>query len=112
MLLRNTDGLIRLGILVLPLAGLLALLGLYSTFELGPGSILVSGDNQAIVGSGYFASQLVGNGLGLTLLIFGVVALFAYRSNRSARGLALAAMPLIGDHLDKCEDCRSRSRRF
>jgi hypothetical protein len=64
MLLRNTDGLIRLGILVLPLAGLLALLGLYSTFELGPGSILVSGDNQAIVGSGYFASQLVGNGLG------------------------------------------------
>jgi hypothetical protein len=54
----------------------------------------------------------VDNGLGLTLLIFGVVALFAYLSNRSPRVLALAAMPLIGDHLDKCDDCRSRSRRF
>ena len=30
-------GLIRLGILALPLAGLLALLGLYSSFQLGTG---------------------------------------------------------------------------
>ena len=34
---RNNDGLIRLGMLALPLAGLLALVGLYTTFTLGPG---------------------------------------------------------------------------
>ena len=34
---RNADGLIRLGALALPLAGVLALVGLYSTFVLGPG---------------------------------------------------------------------------
>ncbi len=34
---RNTDGLIRLGVLALPLAGLLALVGLYSSLKLGPG---------------------------------------------------------------------------
>jgi hypothetical protein len=33
----STDGLIRFGVLALPLAGLLALVGLYSTFQLGPG---------------------------------------------------------------------------
>jgi hypothetical protein len=94
MSLRNTDGLIRLGVLALPLAGLLALVGLYSTLKLGTGGILATGDNQAIVGSGYFVSQLVGNGLGLTLLIFGVVALYAYLANSSVRTLALGAMVL------------------
>jgi hypothetical protein len=34
---RNNDGLIRLGVLALPLAGLLALAGLYPPFTLGPG---------------------------------------------------------------------------
>ena len=32
---RSSDGLIRLGMLALPLAGLLALVGLYSSFSLG-----------------------------------------------------------------------------
>jgi hypothetical protein len=54
------------------------LVSLYSTFKLGSGSILASGDNRAIVSAGYLASQLAGNGLALTLLIFGVMALFAY----------------------------------
>ena len=80
---RNTDGLIRLGALALPLAGLLALVGLYSTFKLGPGGILASGDNQAIVSSGYFLSVFLGNVLALTVLIFGVIALYAYLANSS-----------------------------
>ena len=40
MLGRNTGGLIRLGVLALPLAGLLALVGLYSTFTLPVGHLL------------------------------------------------------------------------
>ncbi len=87
-------GLIRLGILALPLAGLLALVGLYSSVQLGTGGILATGDNQAIVSSGYFVSDLVGNGLALTLLIFGVMALYAYLANSSVRALALGAMVL------------------
>jgi hypothetical protein len=35
MSLRNTNGLTRFGLLVLPLAGVLALVGLYSTLQLG-----------------------------------------------------------------------------
>ena len=72
---RNSDGSIRLGVLALPLAGLLALVGLYSSFQLGTGGILSTGDNRAIVSGGYSASQLLGNALALTLLIFGVMAL-------------------------------------
>ena len=39
-------------------------------------------------------SQLLGNGLALTLLIFGVMALYAYLANTSVRALALGAMVL------------------
>lgn len=91
---QNTDGLIRMGILALPLAGILALVGQYGTLKLGSGGILATGDNRAIVGDGYFASQLVGKVLALTLLSFGVVALFAYLANGGERVLALAAMVL------------------
>jgi hypothetical protein len=87
----NTDGLIRIGVLALPLAGILALVGLYSTLKLGSGGILATGDNQAIVGDGYFVSQLVGNLLGLTVLIFGVMALFACLANAGERVLASTA---------------------
>jgi hypothetical protein len=91
---RSSDGLIRLGMLALPLAGLLALVGLYSSFQLGTGGILATGNNQAIVSSGYFVSQLVGNALALTLLIFGVMALYAYLANSGVGALALGAMVL------------------
>lgn len=91
---RNADGLIRLGALALPLAGVLALVGLYSTFVLGPGGILASGDLGAIGSAGYFASVFVGYVAALTLLIFGVVALFAYLANSAVRGLAFGAMVL------------------
>jgi hypothetical protein len=91
---RNNDGSIRLGVLALPLAGLLALVGLYSSFQLGTGGILSTGDNQAIVSSSYYVSQLLGNDLALTLLIFGVIALYAYLANSSVRAMALGAMVL------------------
>ena len=91
---RDSDALIRLGVLALPLAGLLALVGLYSTLQLGPGGILASGDNRAIVSSGYFMSVFWGNVLALAVLIFGVIALYAYLVNARERALALAAMIL------------------
>src|SRR5215210_4771448 len=91
---RNNDGLIRLGVLALPLAGLLAVVGLYSSFQLGTGGILATGENRAIVGSGYYVSQLLGNALALILLIFGVMALYSYLANSRVRALALGAMVL------------------
>jgi hypothetical protein len=90
--LRNPDGLVRLGILALPLASLLALAGLYSAFKLGSGGILATGDNRAIVSTGYFLSVLFGTVLALTVLIFGVVSLYAYLANGGQRTLALGAM--------------------
>ncbi len=91
---QQNAGLIRLGILALPLAGLLALVGLYSTLQLGPGGILASGDNQAIVSTGYFVSVFFGNVLALTVLIFGVIALYTYLADGRQRALALGAMIL------------------
>ena len=55
---------------------------------------MASGDNQAIVSSGYFLSVFLGNVLALTVLIFGVIALYAYLANTSQRALALGAMIL------------------
>ena len=78
MAARDSDNLIRLGVLALPLAGLLALVGLYSSFQLGTGGILATGNNRAIVSGGYYVSQLIGNALALKFLIFGLVALYAY----------------------------------
>ena len=75
---RDSDNLIRLGVLALPLAGLLALGGLDSSFQLGTGGILATGNNRAIVSGGYYVSQLIGNALALKFLIFGLVALYAY----------------------------------
>jgi hypothetical protein len=91
-MLRNAEGLVRLGMLALPLAGLLALVGLYSTVKLGSGGILATGDNRAIVSAGYFVSVLLGSVLALTVLIFGVVALHAYLANGGQRTLVLGAM--------------------
>jgi hypothetical protein len=85
---RNPNNLVRIGTTALPLAGLLALVGLYGTFKLGPGGILATSDNRAIV----FASVLLGDVLALTVLIFGVVALYAYLAESAQRTLALGAM--------------------
>ncbi len=94
MSLRSTDGLIRFGLLALPLAGLLALVGLYSTLQLGSGGILATGENRALVSTGYFMSVFLGNMLALTVLIFGVMALYAYLANSRQRALTLGAMVL------------------
>jgi hypothetical protein len=92
MSLRGSDGLTRFGLLALPLAGLLALVGLYSSLQLGWGGILASGDNQAIVSSGYFLSVFLGNMVALAVLILGVVALYAYLAGGGQGALALGAM--------------------
>jgi hypothetical protein len=87
----SSESLIRLGVLALPLAGLLSLVGLFSPFRAFE-PFVASGDPQVYLTSGFFVSQLVGTILALTLFIFGVVSLFAYLANRSGRALALAAM--------------------
>jgi uncharacterized membrane protein len=79
-------------VLALLLAGLLALAGLYSSFQLGTGGILSTGDNRAIVG-GYYVSQLLGNALALTVLIFGLMALYAYLADSRVSALALGDLP-------------------
>jgi Domain of unknown function (DUF4386) len=54
---------------------------------------LASGNNRAIVSTGYFLSVFLGNVLALTVLIFGVVvALYAYFANSRQKALALGAM--------------------
>jgi hypothetical protein len=94
MTLRNTEGSVRPGMLALPLAGLLALAGLYGASKLGSGGILATGDNQAIVSTGFFVSVFLGNVLALTVLIFGVMALYAFLANGRSRALVLGAMIL------------------
>ena len=90
MTLRNIEGSVRLGMLALPLAGLLALAGLYGASKLGSGGILATGDNRAIVSTGFFVSVFLGNVLALTVLIFGVMALYAFLANGRSRASVLA----------------------
>jgi hypothetical protein len=92
---QSSEGLIRLGLLALPLAGLLFLVGLSSTFRVfEPFVWVATEDPQYVLTSGFFVRQFVGTILALTLLIFGVVALFAYLANRSGMALPLASMVL------------------
>ena len=51
-----------------------------------------TGDNRAIVGGGYYVSQILGNALALTFLIFGLMALYAYLADSGVSALALGAM--------------------
>ena len=94
MTLRNVEGSVRLGMLALPLAGFLALAGLYGASKLGSGGILATGDNRAIVSTGFFVSVFLGNVLALTVLIFGVMALYAFLANGRSRAWVLGAMIL------------------
>ena len=91
---KHTNNIVRFGILALPLSGLLvlvAVLGRYGTPNPGvdPELALSLADSGS-----YFVTQLVGNVLGLTLLIFGVISLTAYLINTRVRGLAVGAMVL------------------
>ncbi len=94
MLQRHTRSLIRIGILALPLAGLLALVGLLANYNVPDPRVDPRGAAQSLSSTGYFVSQFVGNVVGLTLLIFGVIALTAYLANTRVKGLALSAMVL------------------
>jgi hypothetical protein len=90
----TTTNLVRLGIWALPLSGLLvlvAVLGRYNTPNPGVDPILAV---SLASSRGYFVSQFVGNVLGLTLLIFGVISLTAYLANTRVRGLAIGGMVL------------------
>lgn len=94
MLQQRTSNLVRTGILALPLSGLLALWALLGRYN-SPNP-RVDSEAAALTASsiGYFVSQLVGNVLGLTLLILSVIALTAYLANTRARRWAVAAMIL------------------
>jgi hypothetical protein len=88
----GANNLIRLGILALPLAGLLSLVGLLSRYGTPNPRSDPEAAARAAASAGYFVSQFIGNVVGLTLLIFGVLALTAYLANTRARKLALGAM--------------------
>jgi hypothetical protein len=92
---RNRSGsLIRLGILALPAAGLLGLVGLLSRYGVPNPRVNPEVAARFASSSYYFASQFAGNVVGMTLLIFGILALTAFLSETRVRGLALAAMIL------------------
>jgi hypothetical protein len=94
MPLQNIAGLIRVGILALPIGGLLVLVG--TLFILGVPS---PEDNPTVAAktvstTDYFLAQIGRNVLGPTLAIFGLLALFAYLVNTGVRRLATLAMVL------------------
>lgn len=94
MLQQHTGNVIRFGILTLPLSGILTLVGLIGRYSVPNPHDDPKAAVQAAGSTSYFVSQLVGNVLGLTVLIFGILALTAYLANTRSRGLALAGMVL------------------
>jgi hypothetical protein len=94
LLQQHTTNLVRIGVLALPLAGLLALVGLLVNYSVPDPRVDPRGAAQAISSTDYFVSQFAGSVLGSTLLIFGIIALAAYLANTSVKGLTLAAMVL------------------
>jgi hypothetical protein len=93
VLRRNATNLVRVGILVLPLSGFLALAGTLGSYGVPAARVDVRAAAQAASSTGYFVSQLA-NILSLTALIFGVMALAAYLASTRVRRVALAAMVL------------------
>ena len=91
---QNTTNLIRVGILALPISGLVALVGLIASYNVPDPRLDPRRAAQVLSSTGYFLSQFVGNVLDFTLLIFGVIALTAYLATTSVKGMALVAMVL------------------
>jgi hypothetical protein len=88
----NTANWIRVGILALPLYGLLTFWG---TFTHEPNrDTNIEAYAHYISSSTYLAQHLLGSILGTILAIFGVIALAAYLANGRAGRLALVAMVL------------------
>jgi hypothetical protein len=94
MLQQQTTKLIRIGILALPLSGLLAIVGLLGNENVPDPRVDPRGAARVLSSTDYFMTQFVGNVLGFTLLIFGVLALTVYLAHTSEKRLALGAMVL------------------
>ena len=95
MSLQNTAAVfIRVGILALPIVGLLVLVdGLFS-FGIPSPQRYPTEAAQAASTTGYFLAQIGSKVLGSTLAIFGLLALFAYLVNTSVRRLATVVATL------------------
>ncbi len=91
---RQTGDLVRIGIWALPLSGLLGMVALIGRYNTPSPRVDLKAAAEAASSTGFFVSQFVGNIVGLTVLIFGIIALTAFLSNTRARGLALVAMVL------------------
>jgi hypothetical protein len=90
----TTTYLVRLGILALPVAGVLTLVGLIGRYNTPNPRVAPKVAAEAASSTGYVVSQFLGNVLGLTLLIFGVLALTVYLAETRVQRVALAAMIL------------------
>ena len=91
---RQTSNLVRVGILALPLSGLLTLWGLLGRYTAPNPRVDFESAAQVASSTSFGVSQFVGNIVGLALLILGIFALTAYLANTRARSLAVAAMIL------------------
>src|SRR5919112_488003 len=91
MLRQDSTTLVRIGIVILPLSGLLTLVGVLGSYGDLEARVDVKAAAQAATSTGYFLSQLT-NIMSLTALIFGVMALAAYLANTRSRRWTLGAM--------------------
>ena len=91
---RQTNNLVRVGILALPLSGLLTLWGLLGRYTAPNPRVDFEAAAKVASSTSFIVSQFVGNIGGLALLILGIFALTAYLANSRARSLAVAAMIL------------------
>ena len=94
MAAQNTTSLVRIGIWALPLGALLVLIGLLSGLGAPDPENDPTGAAQAASTTAYFLTQFLGNLLGPTLVLFGLLALFAYLVNTRVGRLASLAMVL------------------
>ncbi|PZS39071.1 MAG: hypothetical protein DLM62_10250 [Pseudonocardiales bacterium] len=88
----NTTELIRLGILAMPVAGALKLLGNLGTFNSIGYGIPQASEAATVTGAGFFAGELVGSIFPVLLTPFWVFALFAYLTPTAGRLALIAGM--------------------
>lgn len=89
---QNSAGLIRLGILTLPIAGLLKLAGQFGTFNSVGYGVADQEAAQIVSNTNFFIGEFVGSVLPVILTIFGIIALFTYLVNTTARRWAVVGM--------------------
>lgn len=90
----STNNLVRLGILALPISGVLGLFALITRYGVPNASTDPRAAARAAASLSFFWFQFLGNVLGLTLLIFGIIALTVFLSGTRSRRLAVVAMIL------------------